>query len=148
MNEVRKALGRSLFDVLGRVAHLEDFRHVAVPVSASWADLDDSTLAAILERAARLARAWEPVLQGNDYLWRDLAGSVTVQLDVEGMRRATQRARDALVALRGRSAAIDEDLGMSFGGRQDDVQRRREVLVLVEGRPEGALVSWLTAPES
>ncbi|WP_147252330.1 DUF4011 domain-containing protein [Blastococcus sp. TF02A-30] len=147
MNEVRKALGRSLFDVLGRVAHLEDYRHVAVPVSASWADLDDSTLAAILERAPRLARAWEPVLQGDDYLWRDLAESATAQLDVEGMRRTAQRARDALVALRGRCAAVDEDLGMSFGGRQDDVQRRREVLALVEARPEGALVSWLSASE-
>jgi very-short-patch-repair endonuclease len=148
MNEVRKGLGRSLFDVLGRVAHLEAYRHVAVPVSARWADLDDSTLAAILDRSARLARAWEPVLQGDAFLWRDVAYASTGQLDVDGMRRSAQQARDAVAALRGRCAVVDEDLGMSFGNRQQDVERRHQVLTLVESRPEAALISWLSASDS
>lgn len=147
MNEVRKALGRSLFEVLGRVAHLEPYRDVAVPVSRSWADLDDATLAAILDRAARLTRAWQPVLQGADYLWRDLAEPAVAQLDIDGMRRSAQQARDAVGALVRRCGAIDEDLGMAFGSRQHDVERRQQVLTLVESRPEAALVAWLSADD-
>ncbi|MDP5184402.1 DUF4011 domain-containing protein [Blastococcus sp. BMG 814] len=148
MNEVRKVLGRSFFDVLGRVAHLEPYRHVAVPVSPSWADLGDSTFAAILDRSARLARAWEPVLQGDDFLWRDLDVGTIGRLDVDGMRRSTQHARDAVAALRSRCSAVDADLGMSFGNRDRDVQRRHQVLSLVESRPDGALVSWLSAGDT
>jgi very-short-patch-repair endonuclease len=147
MNEVRKALGRSLFEVLGRIAHLEAYRDVAVPVARSWADLDDATLAAILDRAARLARAWQPVLQGDDFLWRDLADSAMAQLDVDGLRRSAQQARDAVAVLRLRCAAVDEDLGMAFGNRQQDVERRHQVLTLVESRPEAALVPWLSADD-
>ncbi|MGY1748838.1 DUF4011 domain-containing protein [Modestobacter sp. SYSU DS0511] len=148
MNEVRKPLGRSLFDVLGRVVHLEGYRDVAVPVSSAWADLDDGTFAAILDRAARIARVWQPVLEGDAFLWRDLADAADGQFDVDGMRRSAQQARDAVAGLRARCAAVDEDLGMSFGVRHQDVERRRHVLELVEALPDAAPVSWLSVDDA
>ncbi len=147
MNETRKQLGRNLFDVLGRVSQLEPYRDVAVPISASWADLDDVTLAAILDRAARLGRAWQPALQGADFLWRDLRGAERGRLDSDGLQRSARHAREAVEALTARCNAVDEDLGMSFGRRLADVHRRRDVLLLVESRPAGSLVDWLSTED-
>jgi very-short-patch-repair endonuclease len=148
MNEVRKPLGRSLFNVLGRIARLEQYRQVAVPISPSWADLGDVTFAATLDRAARLGRAWQPVLQGEDFLWRDLRKATGGRLDTDAMERSARRAHESAAALRGLCDAVDEDLGMSFGRAAADVNRRQEVLALVEARPEGALEDWLSLDDT
>ena len=144
MNGVRPALGRSLFTVLGRVAHLEAHRDIAVPSADSWAELTDEALAAILDRAAALGRAWGPVVRGPDFLWRDLRAVTGTHVDVDAMQRSARQARDAATALVTRCEAVDEDFGMPFGRHLDDAVRRRDVLSLVEGRPAGVLTGWLS----
>ncbi|SFE52059.1 DUF4011 domain-containing protein [Blastococcus tunisiensis] len=148
MNDVRPALGRSLFAVLGRVAQLERHRDIAVPPADIWAELDGEGLAAILERAAALGRAWSPVVRRDDFLWRDLHLATGKHVDVDAMQRSARRARDAASSLVTRCDAVDEDFGMPFGRRHDDAVRRRDVLALVEGRPEGVVTAWLCDDES
>jgi very-short-patch-repair endonuclease len=148
MNAVRPALGRSLFAVLGRVAHLEKHRDIAVPSADTWAELDDEAVAAILDRAAALGRAWGPVVRGGDFLWRDLDLATGTHVDVDSMQRSARRARDAATSLVTRCDAVDEDFGMPFGRHVDDAVRRRDVLTLVEGRPEGVVTAWLSQDDA
>lgn len=147
MNSTRPRLGRSLFTVLGRIARLEQHRHVAVPTSDSWADLDAVALATILDHAARLGRSWRPVLLGSDFLWRDIRTAGEDSPDADSMERAARRARDAAQELVALCDAIDEDFGWPFGRTLADAVRRREVLSLTESRPQGVLVEWLSRDE-
>ncbi|MGR7026360.1 AAA domain-containing protein [Geodermatophilus sp. URMC 62] len=148
VNERRPGLGRSLFDVLGRVAALDDVSDYVGPVGDSWAALDAACFSDIRSHGERLARAWRPVSEGADFLWRDLADPDVEGAAIERMGRAAVAARDAAAALRDRATAVDDDLGKSFGASLGDVVRRRDLLARVEGRPDAALVGWLTIDDN
>jgi Protein of unknown function (DUF4011)/AAA domain len=124
VNELRPRLGRSLFDVLGRLASLDDVSDYTGPTGDSWADLDADTFSEIRSYGERLARAWRPVSEGPDFLWRDLADPDVEGAAIERMGRVAAAARDAAAALRDRAAAVDDDLGMSFGKSHGDVVNR------------------------
>jgi very-short-patch-repair endonuclease len=144
MNERRPGLGRSLFDVLGRLAALDGVSDHAGPVGDRWAQLDAAAFSRIRTYGERLGRAWRPVVEGVDFLWRDLIDAEAEGATIERMGRTAAAARDAVAALRERATAVDEDLGTAFGASLNDVVRRRDLLAHVEERPDAALRTWLS----
>ncbi|MEY9946496.1 very-short-patch-repair endonuclease [Kitasatospora sp. GAS1066B] len=81
MNDVRQPLGRSLHDILGRLAQLSeavvllpDSRAdaAAVPDAIDPNTMDDATLRSILEAAKDLAASWRVTLEGESFAWRGL----------------------------------------------------------------------------
>ncbi|MDP9434284.1 MAG: DUF4011 domain-containing protein [Actinomycetota bacterium] len=73
MNEPRPQTGRSLHDVLGRLAQLGGQAAATRPRSFA-VDLTVDSLADVLELAGALGRAWGPVDRGDDFLWRGATG--------------------------------------------------------------------------
>lgn len=95
MNEVRRPLGVSLHNAIGRVALLQELPHAPVPASIG-ADLTPEDIAVVMDAGERLSRAWDPVLQGDDFLWRDLA---EVQVSAAYQQRVTTLVDNAIQAL-------------------------------------------------
>jgi very-short-patch-repair endonuclease len=71
MNEIRRPLGRSLHQVIGRIAQLQPLPQ-APPPDAIDAGMSAESLSHILITADELARAWGPVERGDEFLWREL----------------------------------------------------------------------------
>jgi hypothetical protein len=84
MNEVRQPLGRSLHDVIGRIAQLQSLSQ-APPPRGLGGGLSADLLTNVLIEAGRIARAWGPVERGEDFVWRDLSDTV---LDAARSQRA------------------------------------------------------------
>ena len=92
VNEVRTPLGRSVFDVLGRLEQLPSSSEGALPTAPYWRDLDDGTLRSIIEHAGNLSRVWRPVLDGEDYFWRDLDRIEHSEFGIQEISRAARQA--------------------------------------------------------
>lgn len=85
LNEVRQPLGRSLHQVLGRIAQLQAIPQAPVP-SGFGRFLSYDQFTSLGDTAARLGRSWGPVERGGDFLWRDLKNatqSASRQSDLE-----------------------------------------------------------------
>lgn len=145
MNETRKPLGRSLFHVLGRLAELHPPVEISLPRSPEWAELSSAAWGEAVDHAKRLAASWRPVLEGDDYLWRDLARTDHDTTDTRQMAAATAQAADAARTLTQRLHAVDDDLGLRLSMSETDTRRRLALVELAEQHP-GAPDSWLTAP--
>jgi hypothetical protein len=143
MNEVRPGLGRTLHQVLGRLAELHRLSDLSISADAGWAKLDAAGLAVIQGLAGRLSRAWRPVTAGSEFLWRDLASADPEAGEVQGLARAAAAVAVESGALTDRLTAIDRDLGLGFAPSLPDARRRLAILELVHAWPS-APVGWLT----
>ncbi|WP_181762533.1 DUF4011 domain-containing protein [Pseudarthrobacter sp. B4EP4b] len=87
MNEVRSPLGRSLFDVLGRLAQLTDVGEYPAGDPSKLGSLSADTLADILLSATSLSKVWRPAAEGESFAWRGLAGSGFTQAQVKEIEK-------------------------------------------------------------
>ena len=87
-NKVRTPLGRTLAQVIGRVSQLEGKVALSRPrvVDQRWSATEqhDEALAA----AGRLASSWAAVSEGEDFVWRGVAGRVSSVRPLEAAREA------------------------------------------------------------
>ncbi|BCW53651.1 hypothetical protein StoSoilB19_10250 [Arthrobacter sp. StoSoilB19] len=83
MNEVRSPLGRSLFDVLGRLAQLANVGEYPSGDPSKLGLLSADALADILLAAASLSKVWRPAAEGESFSWRGLAGSSLTQAQIK-----------------------------------------------------------------
>ena len=146
MNEQRPRLGRSLFAVLGRLAALQPYEHRPLDDVARWASLGSVDLSNLLDTAERLAHAWRPVSEGDDYLWRDLKDTAHGPAEVDKIKTATKSLADATRMLDERCRAVDSDLGLVWGADEASARRRLDLLRLLERRPDVPL-TWFTISE-
>ena len=146
LNERRKPLGRSLFDVLGRLAQLQTPLEMFLPRSPEWADLTSASWAEVVDHAKRLSACWRPVAEGEDFLWRDLARTGHDSTDIRHMATTTSRAAAAARALTHRLRAVDDDLGLPSSMGEHAAHRRLALVELAEQHP-GSPDSWLTASQ-
>ncbi|CAM3868517.1 DUF3320 domain-containing protein [Nocardiopsis rhodophaea] len=143
MNEVRHPLGRSLHQVLGRIAELQSVPQAPVPEEFGTS-LEPSALAALLDTAASLGRAWDPVQRGDGFLWRDLVDAPTASASSRSeAERDLSRAAEDLSGLRDLVSAIDDDLGLGWDSGPHDAMKLCDLLVLLDERCN-VPVSWLT----
>ncbi len=71
LNERREPLGQSLHDVLGRIVQLQDSPQ-APPTTQRAASMTVERINSVVSVATRLSRAWRPVSEGDEFLWRDI----------------------------------------------------------------------------
>jgi hypothetical protein len=144
VNEVRPGTGRSLHDVLGRLATLHELDDLPAPEGCDWESLTAVRANEIRAHGDQLARSWRPVLAGADFPWRDLA---SVDVEPSGLRRLGRGARAASEAARRlveRVHAVDGDLGVAFPVTEREARRRLELLRLIGDWPASAPRSWLS----
>jgi hypothetical protein len=144
MNEVRPQLGRSLHNVLGRLAELHSCAEYAVDSDPAWGQLPAHGLTAILESAEQLSRVWRPAAEGLDFPWGELAST---ELSARQIKQLEGRAREASVAARAladRMRLVDLELGLSFPLSTDGARRRFELLNRLAEAP-AAPAHWLSA---
>ncbi|GAA3118914.1 DUF4011 domain-containing protein [Planomonospora alba] len=106
MNEIRIPLDRSLFDVVGRLAELEDEASLAPDARYRAGDLSAQRLHDILAAADAVSRAWRPALEGDSFLWAGLEKNESprpylerVTEELELLHRALQRHEELTAAL-------------------------------------------------
>ncbi|MCQ4080742.1 DUF3320 domain-containing protein [Streptomyces sp. RB6PN25] len=145
MNEVRQPLGRTLHDVIGRIAKLRDAPVAYLAPAAPGQDdgyrperLAGSDLQAIVQAAQTIRDAWQAVADPA-FPWRHL------RRGLPHPSTALDQARTALDAL---TAAVEpyqqlSTTGTGFGD-VPAVQRLTQLLGLVARRP-GTPKWWLTA---
>lgn len=143
MNELRRPLGRSLHDVIGRVAQLQRLQQ-APPPPALGSGLSAEALIHILNAAKDIARSWGPVERGEDFVWRDLTDTV---LDAARNQRVRAQIDNALahVNLVSRmSADAAAALLLRAPHDFDSTESFARVLRHLASRPEGVLGRWLS----
>jgi very-short-patch-repair endonuclease len=98
MNEIRRPLGRSLHDVLGRLAQLTDFDAYSSGDPKTLGSLSAEHLAELQMAATALSKVWRPAEEGESFLWRGLSGEGLTQAqikeldnDVSALSLATER---------------------------------------------------------
>ncbi|GAA3571989.1 hypothetical protein GCM10022419_061080 [Nonomuraea rosea] len=72
MNEVRRPLDRSLFEIIGRLSKLDDIVSLAPGSQFRPGSLTTAQLDTILGAAGEVSRAWRPVADRESFPWRDL----------------------------------------------------------------------------
>lgn len=144
MNTVRSPFGRTLHDVLGRVATLHYLDQAPVP-SAFDTSLTPSTFADLLDVAQALGRAWGPVVRGDDFLWRDLVDSSMSTARRNDLERQVLTASESLAELRSRTEDIDEEIGLGWNRTPADARRLLRLLELLEDR-RPVPSRWLSDP--
>lgn len=140
MNEIRPRLERSVHAVLGRLMELHQHSHKPLDHAADWVELTPSHLEEILGVAGRLGRAWRPVLEGEEFAWRDLATHKHSSSEIDRAKRDAQAASDAAEALTRVCEAVDQNLLISWPLDLSSAHRRSELL--------DHLTLWETTPES
>jgi hypothetical protein len=141
MNDVRQPLGRSLHQVIGRIAQLQELPQAAPPELG--AELKADELAQILTAAGEISRAWGPVARGDDFLWRDLKD---VRLDASRRQRTAEQVAEAASELRAVVVASSDAAGALLRAAPRDFGEAELLVRLVrhiEGR-EGVPSVWLT----
>ena len=146
VNEVRHPLGRSVFGVLGRLGQLPSWTDGALPTDPHWRDLDDATFRRVIEHAGNLSRAWRPVLDGDDYFWRDLNRIDHSEYSLQEVVRTARSAAEAAGRLAVLAHAVDDDLGITLSASCADVARRTTLLRLADRSPD-IPDTWLTTDD-
>lgn len=98
MNEIRRPLGRSLHDVLGRLAQLTDFDAYSSGDPKTLGSLSAEHLAELQMAATALSKVWRPAEEGESFPWHGLSGEGLTQAqikeldnDVSALSLATER---------------------------------------------------------
>ena len=142
LNEPRFPLGRSLFDVLGRLGQLHAD---STPPPAVGYDLGTTPqrLADLLSEVEVLANAWGPVSRGEAFLWRDLDDRRTTPLVFDDRRRQLRAAAESLSEVDRRCDLVAEELGLPWIAARPHLDRAIDLLHLLDNRIE-VPVEWLT----
>ncbi|MFC3987504.1 DUF4011 domain-containing protein [Actinoplanes siamensis] len=137
MNEVREPLGHRLHDVLGMCAQMTDVPQAPAPTELPI-PLTTQSLQRVRDAAERLGRAWRPVREGDDFLWRD----------VIDRNRLDARLHQAQTALDHLSEAIERDpLAEAFLiGSIGEAITLTTLVGHAARRPPEAADEWLTMP--
>jgi very-short-patch-repair endonuclease len=135
MNEVREPLGHRLHDVLGMCAQMTDVPAAPVPPVLPI-PLTTQSLQKVRDAAERLGRAWRPAVQGDAFLWRDVAD----RNRLDARLHQAQTALEHLV-----EAAGDDPLAAAFRARHlADAIALTTLVGHAARRPEEAADEWLT----
>ena len=145
MNETRGGLGRSLFEVLGRLMAIAE-HEVAPEDPEHWSGLSATLLEEVMEVAGRLSRAWRPVSEGDSFLWRGMRSVSHSTRDVDQALAETTAFAAAVERLVERSSAVDEDLLLGWRTSLESARARAELLELLEVRP-AVPDDWLSLAE-
>ncbi|GGN99223.1 DUF4011 domain-containing protein [Microbispora bryophytorum] len=140
INETRRPLDRTLHDVIGRLAELQAVPSLPV-VGGGFVpgELTGHALVDILDAADALSRAWRPVIEGPDFVWRDLRGRANPLPAVDA-------ALERLASLE-RCLAKHGKLANSLGLNDlASVERLLATLRLTRNRPD-VPSGWLTATD-
>lgn len=144
-NEVRTDIGRSLHWAIGRVAELEASPGAPIPDGVPGS-MTVERFAETLRLADEVAGAWAPVVDGDDFLWRDLAAPTAVQERLQSVAADLERARSELDVLRELTAATAEALNIEVPARASELDPLVELAALVADRCE-VPAGWLTATD-
>lgn len=144
VNEVRQPIGRSLHDVVGRIALLDRGPAVPIPrISTESMSADD--LVHLRALAEQLQRSWGPVAREDEFLWRlgEARGGATRQAE---LRHLIERTVGSLSRVEDAFRLTTEELSIpaidTFVGADSVV----DLLGLIETRPD-IDPSWLTEPD-
>ncbi len=143
MNEVRHPLGRSLHQALGTVATLQSSPQAPVP-NGFGRSLRAEELSAVRHTADTLGRAWDPVLRGDGFLWRDLRDATLSASRKSEVERDLAAAESALDSLHYLVLSIEEELGLGWDSGPADGRRLLDLLVLLNERMT-VPSAWLSA---
>jgi very-short-patch-repair endonuclease len=143
MNEVRQPLGRSLHDVLGRVAALTSLPQAPVPTSVT-SGLRVEKFNDLLSQAEVLSRSWAPVERGEGFVWRELRDVSMSAARRNDLERRVRKASQALEGLKAVLHSLTDELRLRWGNSPSDATRMRELLELLDDRP-AVPGSWLCA---
>ncbi|WP_460464928.1 DUF3320 domain-containing protein [Arthrobacter pigmenti] len=145
MNEIRRPLGRSLHDVLGRLSQVHETENYPTGDKSALSELDAEQLAAILRLARDLAKVWRPAEEGDAFMWRGLqAGTMTVS-ETKNAQNSANAAAEAVRTMLNAVQFFDSMLPfVDFELSREGLQRRLEVMrILSERRTVPG--SWWTA---
>ena len=143
MNEVRQPLGRSLYEVVGRICQLQGLPQ-APPPSELGSSLSAEELTAILSVAGEIARAWGPVARGEDFVWRDLADEVLDAARAQRAQTQIEAASSALDRLLRSLTEGSEALLLQTTADFEGAEALARVLRQLESRPAGVHPAWLS----
>lgn len=146
LNEVRALTGMSIHRALGTIAQAHRLSAFRLPSNARWLSLDAADLADIRSAAGALARVWDPVARGSDFVWRGLSRYADPG-DPERLRRLATAAATSAAALADRVRAVDDDLEISMPANAVAAGDRVRLLQLLEQRPGGSQLSHLTTDD-
>ncbi|WP_354216046.1 DUF4011 domain-containing protein [Arthrobacter sp. UYCo732] len=99
MNEIRRPLGRSLHDVLGRLAQLAEFDAYPTGDPNVLGSLSADLLAELHMAATSLSKVWRPAEEGESFAWRGLAGDGLTQARVKELETAVSTLSQATECL-------------------------------------------------
>jgi hypothetical protein len=137
MNRKRDPLGRSLHDVLGRIALLHEVPTAPLP-AIDAAGLTVERYSEVMEAAQVLSGAWRPVRQGTSFAWRDVTERGPMDFPL-------QQARSALGTLSGLKAFNRELAEVTGLTRPSDAAALAALLDHLAARPAAVPRNWLTA---
>lgn len=144
MNTVREPLGRSLHQVLGRVAALDGVPRAPIPAA-----IDDSLspdrLARLIDAAGDLGRAWGPVTRADAFVWRDLLNPQPASTRVGSLRQTSTDLLARLDALRSESDAVARELLLQPAESEGDLERVSAICSHLANQPDSVPTSWLDA---
>lgn len=140
INEVRHPLRKSLHDVIGRLAQLQEVP--SLPIAGGRftpTELTGHALADILDTADSLSRAWRPVSEGSDFVWQDLLGTANPLLVIDTVIERLTSLEQHLA----RHAELTSALGLDHLASVETLQ---SILRLAHTRPDVPL-AWLSVTD-
>jgi len=145
VNVVRRPLGKSLHQVVGRIVQLQGLPQAPV-ASAIDGSLAPEELSMILELAERLGRAWRPVLEGDRFLWRSLRDTSYTAARQQEVQRLLDDCSSATGRLLPQLAELDALTGMTWSSSLEGARRGQKLLAAVESHSRRATLplQWLT----
>jgi hypothetical protein len=142
MNEIRQPLGRSLYQVVGRISQLQNLPQAPAPTTLG-ADLTSETLMALLDSAVSLARAWGPVERGEDFQWRELRDPEACVARKNEIATQLEAALQAIDELQGVTTSTAEAMRLPWKRGPEDSHQVVELLEHLLERHH-VPISWLT----
>jgi hypothetical protein len=145
VNEVREPFGRTLNNVIGRVAQLQGFPQAPHPQRVT-SSLTPTEFADLISAAERLSRAWGPVSRGPSFVWRELDDVTLTSATRQLIDAQVESAAEALLRLQRAATDVTNELDLDLP--RDLPGYRGLELVLVHLETEHPIPSeWLSEPE-
>jgi len=144
VNEVRIPLGLTVSWVAGRLAQLATVPALPAPGSLGR-ELDDGQFDALLQRAERLGRVWQPV-EDADFVWRGFVGDRLRLGEREQLLAGLEAALNANAQLRDAADELAYELGLDAVEDRATVDRLLRVSDHLKEQP-GTPIDWWTRPD-